>query len=87
MVNVTLTRFVMARYLDYLLLRGQGQTKSISETLTFSYKVQKSPFCCPYSEEPKYNQILSQSQTYWFALQGLYRQSFISVRITKFQHG
>lgn len=40
MVNVTLTRFVMARPLHYLLHRGEGQTASLRETLTVSHEVQ-----------------------------------------------
>lgn len=31
-IDVTLTRFAMARSLDYLLHRGQGQTKSVRVT-------------------------------------------------------
>lgn len=40
MANVTLTRFMMARSLDYLLHRGQGQTNSIRESPALSHKVQ-----------------------------------------------
>lgn len=40
MANVTLTRFMMARSLDYLLHRGQGQTNRIRESPTLSHKIQ-----------------------------------------------
>lgn len=40
MVNVTLTRFMMARSLEYLLHKGLGQPKNIRETLKLSHEDQ-----------------------------------------------
>lgn len=75
MVNAALTRFLMARSLNYLLSRGQVQIESVRKTpyIESCGSEWSSPFCHPNSKESRCDQILSQSQTQQFMPKGLYQ--------------
>lgn len=89
MLSVTLTRFLTARLVDYLLHEGQGKAKNIRETPKLSHQVQNRvpfPIQTPSSLDitrsypnPRFNILCLKDYMYNNHLYHL-------AKITKFQH-